>query len=212
MQPNMLPPELIPACKIVGGFLLFLLGISYGYKFCLASFMGRMTYWAGLETFGWWFAPVTMFITPLLVHTPPKSTNLIKSKTAGWVHLIWGPVFFLLSLMMMVAGADFMNLPGTKVMNFVLTAGQPGVPQAIVYQPPFTYKFPLLKKARRKLFRLLTVEIAIDKSKVLNQLEREGQDVKGYKRETEEEEEAREEEEERIEAQKKYMQQQSQSH
>ncbi len=206
MPTNGLPPEFIPACQMVGGFLLFLLGVSYGYKFFQASIMGKMTYWAGLETFGFWFIPVTLLVTPLLVHTPPKDKNLIRTKTAGWIHLIWGPVFFLLSLMMMVAGADFMKLPGTKVMNFVLTAGQPGVPQAIVYQPPFTYKFPLLKKARRKLFRLLTTEIAVDKKKVLNQFEKEGRDVKGYKRETEEEEEAREEEEERLQAQQQAQQ------
>ena len=218
MSPSFIPPEMLPWIKMFGGALLFILGLSFGYKFIQASFVGRMTYWAGLEAFGWYFAPLTILVTPLFVHTPPKETNLIRTKTAGWIHLIWGPAFFLLSLMMLVAGADFMgqaagdnSAPGTKVMNLVLTCGRPDVPPAIVYQPPFTYKFPILRKARRTMFKLLTADIYMDKKKTLNQFEREGRDVRGFgggKLESEEEEEYREQEEER----KKALQQQQQAH
>ena len=82
--------------------------------------------------------------------------------------------------MMLVAGADFMHLPGTQVMNFVLTAGRPGIPPAITYQPPFTYRFPLLKKARKTVFRILTADIKTDKSKSINALERNGVNVERY--------------------------------
>lgn len=218
MSPNSLTPEMINFIKMFGGAMLFILGISYGYKFVIASFVGKMNYWAGLEAFGWYFAPLTILVTPLFVHTPPKETNLIRTKSAGWVHLVWGPVFFLLSLMMMVAGADFMGqavgnntAPGTKVMNFVLTCGNPSVPPAIVYQPPFTYKFPILRKARRTVFKLLTSDIYMDKSKTLNQFEKEGRDVRefgGGKLESEEEEDAREAEEER----QRELQRQQQQH
>lgn len=199
----MIPPEFLPYINVIGGILLFALGLSYGYKFFLASFLGKMHYWAGLEAFGWYFIPMTILITPLFVHTPPKETNLIKSRTAGWVHLFWGPVFFLLSLMMMVAGADFMGLPGTKFMNMVLTFGRTDVPPAITYQPPFTYKFPILKKARRTVFKLLTADIYFDKRKSLNAFEQGGRDVSEYsgaKLEDEEEEDRREAEEERQRA------------
>ncbi len=201
MPTNLIPVELLPYFKIVGGILLFILGLSYGYKFFLASFMGRMTYWAGLEQFGWYFLPATILVTPLFVHLPPKDNNLIRTRTAGWIHLFWGPVFFLLSLMMMVAGADSLGLPGTQVMNWVLTCGRPDVPPAITYQPPFTYRFPILRKARRTVFRLLTADIYVDKKKVLNAWERSGRDMREYsggKLSPEDEEELREEEEERL--------------
>lgn len=177
---NMIPAEFMPYVHWVGGFLLFLLGLSYGYKFFLASFMGKMYYWAGLEAFSWYFVPMTILVTPLLVHSPPSEKNLIRTKTGGWIHLFWGPAFFLLSLMMMVAGADFMGLPGTKVMNLILTCGRPDVPPAIVYVPPFTYKFPLIKKARRTVFKLLTADIYMDKKKSLNAWEQSGKDVRGF--------------------------------
>ena len=184
---NMIPPEMIEPMKMFGGFLLIVLGFSYAIKFYQASFYGKVAYWSGLEAFGIWnffswiFIPITNFLTPLLVHGQAKETNLIKIKTAGWIHLFWGPVFFLLSLMFVVAGADFMGLPGTRFMNFVLTCGNPAVPPAITYSPPFTYKFPILKKARKQLIKILTVNIPVDKSKTLNAWEKRGDvDVSQY--------------------------------
>ena len=184
---NMIPPEMIEPLKMVGGFLLIMLGFSYGYKFYQASFYGRVAYWSGLEDFGVWnlfswvFIPITNFLTPLLVHGQSKESNLIKTKTAGWIHLFWGPVFFLLSLLFVVAGADFMGLPGTRLMNIVLTCGNPAVPPAITYSPPFTYKFPILKKARKQLFKILTADIYVDKNKSLNAWEKRGDiDLKEY--------------------------------
>jgi hypothetical protein len=170
----------LPFLEKFGGVLLMLLGLSFGYKFFMASMMGKMTYWAGLEQFGWYFAPMTILVTPLFVHTPPKSTNLIKTKTAGWIHLVWGPVFFLLSLMMLVAGADYLGLPGTQCMNMVLTCGRTDVPPAIIYQPPFSYKFPIIKRARKTIFKILTADIKMDKNKSMNSYERNGQDVSQY--------------------------------
>lgn len=182
------------------------LGIFYGYKFFLASFMGKMHYWAGLEAFGWYFVPMTVFVTPLLCFTAPSEKNLIKTRTAGWVHLFWGPVFFLLSLMMLVAGADFMGLEGTRFMNLVLTCGRTDVPPAITYQPPFTYKFPILKKARKTIFRLLTQDIYMDKKKSLNAWEKSGKDLSNYDGSRIEDED----EEDRAEALRQQQQQQQQ--
>lgn len=209
MPTNMLPPEFIPALKVVGGFLIFLLGLSFAYKFYLASFYGKVNYWSGLEAFGVWnmfswiFIPLTVLVTPLFVHTPPRENNLIKSRTAGWIHLFWGPIFFLLSLLFVVAGADFMGLPGTQFMNLVLTCGRTDVPPAITYQPPFTYKFPILKKARRTIFKILTADIYMDKKKSLNAFEQKGVDVSQYSGgdfDDEEEEDRREMEEARQRA------------
>jgi hypothetical protein len=75
-----------------------------------------------------------------------------------------------------------MGLPGSQVMNTVLTFGRPDVPPAIVYTPPFGYKFPILKKARKVVFKFLTQEIKFDKKNSLNSFEREGRSVDEYSR------------------------------
>ena len=176
-----IPPELQDPLQIAGGVVLMCLGVSYAYKFFQASVMGKYIYWDGLRPFGWMFAPFTILITPLLVHGKPTDKNLIREKTAGWVHLFWGPAFFLASLMCLVSGADLAHLQGSQAMNYVVTCGNhPGIPRAITYHPPFTYKFPLLKKAGKKVFLILTADIKTDKSKSINALERKGVNVEAY--------------------------------
>lgn len=178
---QLIPPELQDPLQIAGGVLLICLGVSYAYKFYQASVLGKYTYWDGLRPFGWYFAPLTILITPLLVHGKPSEKNLLKTKTAGWVHLFWGPAFFLFSLMALVSGADLAHLNGSQFFNWVVTCGnRPGIPPAITYHPPFTYKFPLLKKAGKKVFKILTADIKTDKSKSINALERSGVDVEKY--------------------------------
>lgn len=201
---DIIPASMMPILQTFGaclaGIILMILGISYGYKFFQAALMGKVNYWSGLEKVHWIFHPITIFVTPLFVHTAPKETNLIKSRTAGWVHLLFGPFFFLTSLMLLVSGADMLHLPGTDVMNFVLTCGgRKDIPQAIVYQPPFTYKFPILKKARRTLIRLLTGDIYLDKSKQMNPFD----DSKKIKLYEEDEDDLREDELDRQKAAQK---------
>lgn len=165
MDLSFLPPEFSPAMKVVGGALLFLIGVSYGYKFVRASFLGKVNYWSGFDHFGWIFAPFTMLVTPFLCHTPANGKTLIKTKDAAWVHLLWGPVFFMSSLMCMVAGADFMGLPGTSAMNYILTFGRMDVPPAITYSPPFTYKFPFLANAQKTILEMATTKMDWDDTK-----------------------------------------------
>lgn len=167
---------MLPPLTMFGGLLLLALGGSFFYKFCQASFIGKVSYWTGLEQFGWLFAPLTTLVTPLLCHTPPSDKTLIRAKTAAWVQLFWGPIFFLLSIMFMTAGADFVGgavskgeaRPGSQAMNWLLTFGRP-TEQAIVYVPPFGYKFPILKKVRKIVFTFLTLELPVDKSKEFEQ-------------------------------------------
>jgi hypothetical protein len=202
---NSMLPLLQNTARALAGILLIALGLSFGYKFFTASFLGKVNYWGGLEKVHWLFHPITLFVTPFLVHFPPKTTNLIKVRSAGYVHLLWGPVFFLVSLMLMVSGADFLGLPGTKAMNFVLTCGRPDIPAAITYQPPTsewaigTYKFPILRKAKRVVFRLLTQDIQISKNKAINPFAESGKKA-GRKFLYEDEEDRLEDEREEAEA------------
>jgi hypothetical protein len=152
----------------------------YAIKFWMASVFGKTDYWQGLEPFGWWFKPFTILITPFFCWTQASEKKLIRTMTGAWIHLYWGPVFFLASLMFMVAGADFMGLPGSSFMNTVLTFGGRTGKAAIVYTPPFGYKFPILKKARKVVFKFLTQDIYEDKSQSLNSWERGGGSVESY--------------------------------
>ena len=195
---------------VLFGLFLIVLGISFGWKFIQASFLGKVNYWGGIEKVHWLFHPITIFVTPIFVHTPPSAKNLIKTRQAGYVHLFWGPIFFLTSLMLLVSGADFLGLPGTSAMNFVLTCGRSDIPPAITYQPPFTYKFPILKKARKTVIRLLTADILFkDKDKTTNLYS-----IKGYKPDTliEEDEEDRQEAADMERKRQLFLQQQQAQH
>ena len=173
---NQLPHEVV----LVLGFLIFVVGAVYAIKFFHASVTGKVAYWVGLEPFGWYFVPITILVTPFFCLAQPSDKTLIRWKSAAWVHLFWGPVFFLASLMCLTAGADFMGFPGSRVMNTVLTFGRLDIPPAIVYTPPFGYKFPIIKKARKVVFRFLTQDIKTDPKKSLNNFERMGQNVDKY--------------------------------
>ncbi len=172
----LLPHEVV----LVLGFLIFCLGVVYACKFYQASLYGRVDQWIGLEPFGWYFKPMTILLTPFLCLSKASDKKLIRTKTAGWIHLYWGPVFFLSALMMLTAGADFMGLPGSIWMNTVLTFGGRTGKSAIVYTPPFGYKFPIVKKATKVVFKFLTQRILTDPNKALNAVERNGGDVSQY--------------------------------
>jgi len=210
---------MMPTLQLFGqslaGVLLIILGASFGYKFYQASMFGKVNYWIGLEKVHWLFIPLTVFLTPVIVHTPPKDSNLIKTKTAGWVHLFWGPIFFLTSLMLVVSGADMLKLPGTQVMNWLLTGGRPDIPPAITYQPPAPgtlrlgeYKFPILKRMRRTFFKLITSEVFLDEKKKANPFD----DSKKIKLWEEDDEDRREDELDRIKAEQQKAAQEQAAH
>lgn len=145
------------------GLILFALGLSFGWKFLQAILHGELRYWAGLEPFGIFFAPITYLITPLLIHLPSGKDSLIKTKMgSSLVYLVYGPCFFLLSLVFLVAGADFMGLPGSRVMNAVLTLGQPNQ-VALEYKPPFEYNFPFFQKIRIEVVDIITQRLDLGK-------------------------------------------------
>ncbi len=176
-----LPETFWQAIKLVSGFGLIILGFSFAWKFVQAAFVGKVAYWSGLEKFGFLFSPITLFISPLLIHLPydPKK-SLIHVRQQLWVHLVFGPVFFMLALMFVTAGVDTLGLPGATTLNTVLTLNNPSVPPVILYAPPMSYRFPFLKKATRTVFKALTIRIPEDKANSYNVYERQGKDVEIY--------------------------------
>ncbi|HEY9792332.1 MAG TPA: hypothetical protein V6D22_18160 [Candidatus Obscuribacterales bacterium] len=183
------PDSFWNAAQLVGGFALFCIGVSFTWKFIQAAFLGKVTYWSGLEKFGFLFIPITWFISPLLCHLPydPKN-SLIRTQQQLWVHLVWGPTFFVFALMFMTSGADFMKLPGSTSLNTILTLNRSDIPACIVYEPTrweyghkFPYKFPFLKKAARTVVVFLTHRVPEDKTQSYNAYDRRGDvDTEAY--------------------------------
>lgn len=184
-----IPDTMWPAIRMVSGFAILVLGLSFAWKFFQAAFLGKVSYWTGLEKFGWMFTIPTVFISPMLCHLPhdPKK-SLIQERQQLWVHLFFGPVFFVSALMCLCSGFDLMNLPGAQSLNTILTLGRLDVPQCIVYTPPQgnnligSYKFPFVRKATKVVLRALTVAVPEDKKKSYNAYEQKGEDVSSYTR------------------------------
>lgn len=182
-----IPDTLWPAIRMVSGFAILVLGLSFAWKFYQAAFLGRVAYWTGLEKFGFLFAPITLFISPMLCHLPyDPERSLIQERQQLWVHLFFGPVFFVSALMCMTSGFDLMNLPGSQSLNTILTLGRRDIPQCIVYTPPGEkqligqYKFPFVKKATKIVLRALVTKVPEDKKNSYNAYEQKGEDVSQY--------------------------------
>jgi hypothetical protein len=140
--------------------LLLILGLSFAYKCYLAVFAGKVWIWPG-------FFPITL-ISPVFTHLHPNEKSFVKVVQAPWVHVVWGPFFFLASLALLAWGADRLDLPGTQSINMVLTLGKPDAPKAIYYDPAsHSYKFPFVTRIGTKAFNMLTHPMEIDKKQQL---------------------------------------------
>ena len=143
---------LLYTLQIAGGLTLVLLGLVYAWKFLQALVAGKVKYWAGLEHFGWFFIPITM-LTPFITFGPSQQDKtLVKTGQGPWFTLFYSPIFFALSLLLMTTGLDQIGLPGTSTLNKLVTFGHPKAPAAIIYTPPFGYKFPFLNKIHERVF------------------------------------------------------------
>lgn len=186
-----IPDTLWSSLRLVGGFGLFVLGISFAWKFYNAAFLGKVVYWSGLEKFGFAFMPITVFLSPMICHLPyDKKNSLIHTRQELWVHLVFGPVFFVSALMCMTSGSDAMGIPGSTSLNTVLTVGRHDVPACIVYTPPGTtqfigsYKFPFVRKATKTILKALTIKVPEDKKNSYNAYEQGGTDLDQYSKVT----------------------------
>jgi hypothetical protein len=127
------------------GVVLVLLACSFGYKFFNACVLGKCTYWHG-------FLPITV-ISPLLVHVPPSKRSLVRTAEGVWVHVFMSPIFLVCFILCLVAGAEFLGLPGVKTMNTVLTRGAEGGPVAVTFDKHAGFRFPFLVRTKDILSR-----------------------------------------------------------
>ncbi len=136
------------------GLLVLVLGCSFAYKCFQAAVLGKMTYWSG-------FLPLSVF-SPLFTHLPAAKNSLVKETSGLWVHLLMGPIFFIISILMLCAGADLVGLPGTDSLNYIINGGDQDAPLAVTYDKRYTFRFPFLVRAGTKLgLYLNNVQFAI---------------------------------------------------
>jgi hypothetical protein len=126
------------------GILLILVGLSFCYKFFLASVLGRVSYWAG-------FLPLTI-VSPFMIHLPAGKKSLIKRTHGLWVHIVLGPAFLCCAVLSLAAGADLAGLPGVDTLNWILNGGDYSKPQAVRFSHVnYALSFPILTRAGARL-------------------------------------------------------------
>lgn len=155
-----------PIPKMIFGFLVFVMGISFLYKGWNACVLGRFYYWSG-------FLPLTM-ISPWMTHLPPSKRSLIKKKEGMLAHIFIGPSFFLCAVLCLCAGSDLMGWPGTKTLNLVLNGGDANKPTAVSFdENTGRYTFPILTKSGGKLYKqLFESKISEDKDIIGRKLDK----------------------------------------
>ncbi len=130
------------------------LGVSFFWKSIQAVLFGKLAYWEG-------FLPITL-ISPLFIHLPAGKKSLIKTTQQWWIHLTAGPLFFVISLCLLAAGADGLGLPGTDYINMALTMGRTDVPKAITYDREKGYSFPIFSNAGTTLVKMMSAPVLQD--------------------------------------------------
>lgn len=144
------------------GIALIILGCSFAYKAFTAVFMGKVRYWSG-------FLPFTI-ISPLFIHLPPSKRSLIREGQGMWVYLFMGPIFVVLSWLLIEGGADILGLPATETINLLINHGDRVRPPAITFDKiHYRYTFPLITRNATLLYEKLSkYEMPLaDKDKLL---------------------------------------------
>jgi hypothetical protein len=131
-----MPSETI---DIALGIVLVLLGCSFAYKFVLAAVMGRTSYWSG-------FLPISV-VSPFFLHLPAGKRSLIRQAEGLWIHLLMAPIFLILAVLCLAAGADELGVPGTAALNWVLNGADTYKPNAVIFDKRSGYRFPIMTRA-----------------------------------------------------------------
>jgi hypothetical protein len=120
----MIPQMSEPVALVVGIFLM-VLGVSFLYKAYQAGIQGRLMYWEG-------FLPFTL-ISPFLLHLPAGKRSLVKPAEGLWVHAVMAPIFGVIGILMLAAGADYTGLPGVATLNVAMNGFKWGRSDSVVF-------------------------------------------------------------------------------
>ncbi len=117
--------------------VLVILGLSFAYKFFRAVILGKVYYWTG-------FMPFTV-ISPFVILWPGSKRSLIREAQGFWVYILLGPIFLILSILLIEAGLDLFGVPATDTLNFAINGGNTLRPPAIRFDKQrYAYSFPFL--------------------------------------------------------------------
>ncbi|MBS1954653.1 MAG: hypothetical protein JST89_10720 [Cyanobacteria bacterium SZAS-4] len=151
-------PQMSDPVALVVGILLMVLGISFGYKAYQAGIQGRCMYWEG-------FLPFTL-ISPFLLHLPSSKKSLVKAAEGMWVHAVMCPVFAVIGVLCLAAGADYTGLPGVSTLNVAMNGFKWGGPISVVFNRRTGYTFPIIPRAGKQLAKIFSGKIHEDEDKV----------------------------------------------
>lgn len=143
--------------QIFIGVMLIIIGCSFFYKMWQAMVKGRVQYWSG-------FLPITI-ISPWLIHGPQGKRSLIKEAEGLWVHMIFGPIFLITTVLTLGAGCDLAGLPGTKLLNYLLTGGKGNI--AVEFDRHTGYRFPIFNKVGPVLAHIFSTEVGMKEKDAL---------------------------------------------
>ncbi|MBX9949042.1 MAG: hypothetical protein K2Y39_07760 [Candidatus Obscuribacterales bacterium] len=133
------------------GVILMIMGAGYLFKAFVAIAQGRIWYWTG-------FLPLTI-ISPWLIFCPPnerKEKAIAKVKDAIWAPIFFGPVFTIMGVVCLSAGADMANLPGTSTTNRLLTSWTSDKTPVIVFDKKnYKLQFPAAVKTANKITKII---------------------------------------------------------
>ena len=142
-----------PQASLAVGILLMLLGVSFFYKGVCALVKGRIEYWSG-------FLPLTI-ISPFLIHLPATKKSLVKPAEGAWVLTIMAPLFFILSFLCTLSGAEYAGLPAVETVNTALRGGNSTVP-VISFSKTHGFAFPLFAHSSPALAKVFNSSIGMD--------------------------------------------------
>lgn len=148
----MIPTMSTPVALMVG-ILLIIIGISFGYKAYLAGIQGKCMYWSG-------FLPFTL-ISPFVMHLPAGKNSLVKPAEGLWVHAIMAPLFLVLCILTIAAGADYAGLPGVSSLNIALNGFKWGRADSVVFNRRTGYQFPIIARSGKQLGKIFGAEIGL---------------------------------------------------
>lgn len=156
----MIPQMSEPVALVVGIFLM-VLGVSFIYKAYQAGIQGRLMYWEG-------FLPFTL-ISPFLLHLPAGKRSLVKPAEGLWVHAVIAPIFGVIGILLLAAGADYTGLPGVATLNVAMNGFKWGRSDSVVFNRRTGYTFPIIPRAGKQLAKIFGGKIHEDEDKKYSQ-------------------------------------------
>jgi hypothetical protein len=132
-----------------------LISVSCFCKCYNALIKGRITYCSA-------FLPELTFLSALII--PPwifAKSSFMRTKEHFWVHVVCGPLFFVLTACTLIVGSDYAGLGGTDFLNLAFSGGNENCQQAIIFSRRSGYQFPIVVLSAKNINKLLNSHVLL---------------------------------------------------